>query len=68
MAFMSLEKKFSKKNKYYIILHCFFFCLIFAYFIERPHNTLSVFDEGVIKHILGPKYGIKASRAFSGKF
>ena len=55
----------SKKNKYYIILHVFFFfvelLLIFIY--EQPHNTLSVFNEGEFEHILGAKvclYGFQS--------
>ena len=41
----------SKENKYYIILHILFnYCII-----EWPDNTVSVFDEGAIEHILGSK-------------
>ena len=61
------NKFFSKKNKYYIILQ--FFYLIIAYAInERPHDTLSVFDQGAIEHFWGGKYGFTASEAFSSKF
>ena len=64
MAFMSLEINFFRKKKYYIILHFFLFCQMLLIFNnERPHNTLSVFDEGAIKHILGAKvwlYGFQS--------
>ena len=55
---------FREKDKYYLVLIFFFFVYLLPDFInERSHNTLSVFEEGAIKHILRAKvwhYGFES--------
>ena len=72
MAFMTLDViLFRKKIKSVIYFASFF---VFVYLLpslikERPHTTLSVSEEGAIKHIFGvTKYGFTSSKAFCGKF
>ena len=50
MAFMYLGIFFSKKKT--IINQFFFFvCILHSFINARLHKTLSVFEEGAIKHI-----------------
>ena len=35
-----------------------------SFISERPHNTLSVFDEGAIEHILGAKVWLYGFHSF----
>ena len=55
---MSLEINFfEKKQVLYNFAFFFFFVQLLLIFInERTHNTLSVFDEGAIKHTLASHY------------
>ena len=64
MAFMSLEINFFEQKQ---VLHNFayfsFLSNLLFFINERPHNTLSVFDEGAIEHILEAKvwlYGFQS--------
>ena len=71
MAFMSLEKKFFRKeNKYYIILLFFSclsnFCLFSLMSGHIIHCRYSTNEQSNI--FWGPKYGFTASKAFYGKF
>ena len=59
-------KKLQTENRLSITQFCiFFFVLLLLIFInERPHTTLSVFDEGAIDYILEAKvwlYGFQSS-------
>ena len=60
-GFHVFGKKFFFERKQVLHNLAFFFCFLFVmkllliFINERPHNTLSVFDEGAIEHILGTK-------------
>ena len=61
------NKFFSKKKQ---VLHnfAFFVFLLLIFINERPNNTLSLFDEGAIEHILGAKVWPYGFQSISGKF
>ena len=67
---MSLEINFfRKKNRYYIILHFFFLsnCCLFS--IMSCHIIYYRFLTKVQLNLFwGPKFGVTACKAFSGKF
>ena len=66
MAFMSLEINFFQKKKQVLYNFAFFSFLsncCFFFTNKLPHNTLLVFDEGALEHILRAKvwpYGFQS--------
>ena len=76
MAFMSLEKNFFPKEKQVLLNFEFFLfflpfflfvCLLTCFINERSLNTLLLFEEGAIEHILRPIYDFTSEKAFSVK-
>ena len=65
---MSLEISFFRKKTSIIILHfLFFFVYLLLIFInEFAHNTLWVFYESAIEHILGAKVWLYGFQIISG--